>query len=546
MNGMTPDQKTALETFQDHVRQAPDDPQLTYFDTTLSVRQVDELSDAMARALESFGIAPGARIALFMQNMPHFAITLLAAWKLGAIPVPLNPMLRTTELKHHLDDSGAELLVALDNLWEGVARDVVGSTGVGTVIIASPRSLQHRDDNRLQLEEDVSVTGDVVRFEDLLVRFEGKAPQPRGASLDDVAFLCYTSGTTGPSKGSVSTHRNVVEIARTICEVADLDSDSRVLGLAPLFHITGIMVQLVPALLARSVLILSYRYHPGVMLDSIKEHLPTFSVGPITAYIGLLQHPEFSKEYFRSFDRVYSGGAPISPSTARTFEERTGQQLLGAYGMTEATAATHLTPKGERSPVDPMTGALSVGKAIPGVSVRIIDDAGSDVPNGTPGEVLLSSGGVIAGYWHRPEDTAATIRDGWLHSGDIGVVDDDGWLYLVDRKKDLINCSGFKVWPREVEDALYEHPAVLEAAVIGVPDPYRGETVKAYVSLKEPESVSSDALQDFVRTRLAAYKRPEVIEILDDLPKTSSGKILRRALREEPSNGLSAASLDQK
>lgn len=541
---MTTHPKTTLEAFQDHARRHPDDPQLTYFDSTLSVRQIDELSNALAAALESYELGPGDRIALYMQNVPQYVLTLLAAWKLNAIPVPLNPMLRADELKHHLDDSGARILVALDNLWQDVAHNVVERTGVDTVITVSPRSMQSRDDERLQLDQAVDVVGDVIDFDELLDRFDASSPRPHTPSPDDVAFLCYTSGTTGPSKGSVSSHRNVVAIGSTICDVAELDHSSRVLGLAPLFHITGIMVQLVPALLSRSVLILSYRFHPAVMLDSISEHRPTFSVGPITAYVGLLQHPDFTKQHFDSLDRVYSGGAPISPAAARSFEERTGKQLLGAYGMTEATAATHLTPKGQHSPVDPMTGALSVGKAIPGVAVRIVDDNGVDVPNGTAGEVLLSSGGAISRYWNRPEDTAKTIRDGWLHSGDIGVVDDDGWLYLVDRKKDLINCSGFKVWPREVEDALYEHPEVLEAAVVGVPDSYRGETVMAYVSLKTPGATTSDELHEFARERLAAYKRPAAIEVLDQLPKTSSGKILRRALRDSPPTALPTASID--
>lgn len=541
---MTDDTRTALHVFADNVTRTPDATQLIYFDATLTLREVDELSDAMAAALASRGVEPGDRVAAFMQNMPQYVLTLLASWKLGAILVPLNPMLRPAELRHHLTDCGAVTLVVLDTLWRDGAREAVAGTDVRTVISAAGRGMQRRNDIRVFADTAPEVGTDVLDFDTLLTEFAGAQPSAHDPAPDDVAFLCYTSGTTGAPKGAMCSHRNVLAIAQATCDVTEIGPQSRVLGLAPLFHITGLMVQLVPALISHCPLILSFRFHPGVMLDSIREHRPTFAVGPVTAFIGLLQDSSFSADDFQSFDRVHSGGAPISPATARAFEERTGKQLLGAYGMTEATAATHLTPKGSRPPVDPNTGALAVGKPIPGTTVRIVDDDGRDVANGVAGEVVLSSPGVIQGYWNRPDATAATIRGGQLYSGDVGVVDDDGWLFLVDRKKDLINCSGFKVWPREVEDALYEHSAVMEAAVVGVPDGYRGETVKAFVSLKAQHSVTSAELIDFVRDRLAAYKRPGEIEILDSLPKTSSGKILRRSLRDTASAALPTASID--
>ncbi|MGV9711008.1 class I adenylate-forming enzyme family protein [Gordonia sp. NPDC003424] len=534
---------TALTVFRDNARHFPDSVQLVYFDRSLTVAEVDELSDAVAVGLRERGVGPQDRVAAYMQNMPQYVITMLAAWKLGAILVPMNPMLRSGELEHQLNDCGATVLVALATLWRDVARDVVDATPVRHVITAAPRGMQSRNDARLLADESIDVGTDVTDFDDLISRHRGAAPPEYDSAPEDVAFLCYTSGTTGAPKGAKCSHANALAVARATCTVAEIGSDSRILALAPLFHITGLMVQLVPALISHCPLVLSYRFHPSVMLDSIREYRPTFAVGPITAYIGLLQEPTFAKDDFAGFDRVYSGGAPISPASARSFEERTGQQLLGAYGMTEATAATHLTPKGMRPPVDPTTGALAVGLPTPGTSVRIVDDEGNDLPAGQAGEVVMSSPGVISGYWNRPDATAATIRDGWLYSGDIGVVDDEGWLFLVDRKKDLINCSGFKVWPREVEDALYEHPAVLEAAVVGVPDEYRGETVKAYVSLKEAGSVTPEELSAFVGKILAAYKRPSAIEILDDLPKTTSGKILRRTLRDRSANGLPSASL---
>jgi long-chain acyl-CoA synthetase len=329
----------------------------------------------------------------------------------------------------------------------------------------------------------------------------------------------------------MSTHRNVVTQAQSFANWIELGFASRVLGLAPLFHITGMMCQLIPCLVTATPLVLAFRFHPEVLLDAIRRTHPTFAVGPVTAFVGMVQAPSFARGDFGSFERIHSGGAPISPATSRQFFEQTGQRLLGAYGMTEATAATHLGPKGVDAPVDPNSGALAVGIPMPGVTCRIVDDEGAEVPLGTAGEVVLESPGVVSGYWNRPEDSAFTIRDGRLYSGDIGVMDEQGWLYLVDRKKDLIICSGFKVWPREVEDALYEHPAVREVAVVGVPDAYRGETVKAFVSLRPGAEVDANELIAFAGERLAAYKRPAELVVLNDLPKTVSGKILRRALR---------------
>ncbi|MEV0110013.1 AMP-binding protein [Nocardia sp. NPDC050799] len=540
---MTDEATTALRGFRQHARRSPDAVQLIYFDTVLNAGEVDDLSDALAAAPERDGVGPGDRVAVFLQNMPHLVLTLLACWKLGAVLVPINPMLRGPELRHHLDDCGAVVLVALDGLWQQVAREVVPDTAVRRSLVVSGRSMQGRDDARVVTAVPIEPEPGVLDFDALLAEFAGARPSPHDPEPDGLAFLCYTSGTTGAPKGAMCSHRNVIAVTEATCAVTGIGAASRVLALAPLFHITGLMVQLIPALVAGCPLILSFRFHPGVMLDSIREHRPSFAVGPVTAYIGLLQDQTFRSANFASFDRVYSGGAPISPATARSFEERTGKQLLGAYGMTEATAATHLTPKGSRVPVDPGTGALAVGMPIPGVSVRIVDDEGREVPPGSAGEVVLAGPGVVGGYWNRPDATAATIRDGQLYSGDIGVTDEAGWLFLVDRKKDLINCSGFKVWPREVEDALYEHPGVLEAAVVGVPDPYRGETVKAYVSLRSPGSTEPAELAAFVRERLAAYKRPDAIEILGELPKTPSGKILRRALRSGAPHPLPGATL---
>lgn len=537
-----PECGSALEAFRRNAEAAPGARLLTYFDTELTFGEVDRLSDAFAVALTERGVRRGDRVAVYMQNNPQYVVSLLAAWKIGAVHVPLNPMLRETELRYHLGDCGAVVLVVLDSLWEDIARGAVSSTPVRHVITTSAQDMQTRNDVRLFPNPDRRTIGDAEDMLDVLRSFDGRRPEPFAPALDDPAFLCYTSGTTGTAKGAKSTHRNVVVLSQVVRDVFGLTPESAVLGLAPLFHITGLVVQLIPCLLSRSAIILSHRFQPDVMLDSIREYRPTHAVGAITAYVALTQVPGNTHEDFASFVRIYSGGAPISPATADAFKQITGHQILGAYGMIEATGATCLGPAGYPAPVDPGTGALAVGIPIPGTTVRIVDEDGNEVPAGTPGEVVFEGPGVIPGYWNRPDATAETIRDGLLYSGDVGVINEDGWVFLVDRKKDLINCSGFKVWPREVEDALNENPAVKESAVVGVPDAYRGESVKAFVSLKAGAVATPESLREFLADRLAAYKRPGTIEILPELPKTASGKILRRSLRTAP-QGLSSAEL---
>jgi len=302
---------------------------------------------------------------------------------------------------------------------------------------------------------------------------------------------------------------------------------------APLFHITGLIGHIAVSLLAPATLVLAYRFHPDVVLDAIREHRPTFTIGAITVFIALLNTAGVSRADFASFRRFYSGGAPIAPSVLAQFERATGHYIHQAYGLTETTSPSHLGPPGVAVPVDPVSGALSVGLPVFNTVVRVQDDDGKDLPVGEIGELVTSGPQVVSGYWGEPDETARSLPGGALHTGDVGFMDERGWFYLVDRKKDMINAAGYKVWPREVEDVLYGHPAVREAAVVGVPDAYRGETVRAYVSLKPGTSASPEELIAFCRERMAAYKYPRQLELVDELPKTVTGKILRRELRDK-------------
>jgi long-chain acyl-CoA synthetase len=328
------------------------------------------------------------------------------------------------------------------------------------------------------------------------------------------------------------THRNLVANVEICCAHFEISAQSRIFGVAPLFHITGFELQLVAAFAKAASVVLTYRFQPQVALDAFLEWRPTFVVGAITAFIALMNRPNAEGRHFDSFAHIYSGGAPIAPSVVEAFAKRFGRAIRSSYGMTELTSASHLAPNEGRIPIDPESGALSIGKPTLEADVIVVDDARRPLGPGEHGEVVVRGPGVMIGYWRKPAETAEVLTEGWLHSGDIGFFDDDGWFYLVDRKKDMISASGFKVWPREVEDAIYAFPGVREAAVVGVADPYRGETVVAFVSAQPGAAIDVAALSRFCRERLAAYKCPAEFRVLADLPKTESGKITRNTLRD--------------
>src|SRR5436190_23495922 len=304
------------------------------------------------------------------------------------------------------------------------------------------------------------------------------------------------------------------------------------LAVAPLFHITGLIAGLTVSLLVPMKIVLGYRFDPAAVLDLIEQHRPTFTVGAITVFIALMNDPSREGRDLSSLTKVYSGGAPIAPIVVERFQSEIGPYIHNIYGLTETTSPSHAVPMTKVAPVDPTSGALSVGVPIFNTVVRVVDEEGKDVPVGEVGEFVTSGPQVVSGYWQKPEETEHAIPGGHLHTGDVGFMDEKGWFYLVDRKKDQINAAGYKIWPRDVEDVLYAHDTVREAAVVGVPDEYRGETVKAFVSLKSGESVTEETLIAFCKERMAAYKYPRQIEFVDELPKTASGKILRRELRD--------------
>ncbi|MGW1563024.1 class I adenylate-forming enzyme family protein [Streptomyces sp. NPDC002144] len=523
-----------LEVFRAAVERAPGHVALRYFDGEFTLGQLDHASDALALALLEEGFQQGERLAVYVQNNPGFVIGLLGAWKAGGSAVAINPMNKGRELGFLLSDSGATALLCLDSLYPTVARDVIasGRTSVDTVITTSELDWQTRDDTRVVQTPRLPVTEGTLDLLSIVSAHDGRSPDVAPPKPDDVAVLTYTSGTTGRPKGAMNTHGTMVHGCYNFRDWLGLTSHDSVLGIAPLFHITGLVGHVGLSLLLPCPLVLAHRFHPAVMLDALREHRPTFTVAAITALTRLAEDSDRPAEDFSSLRIVYSGGAPIAPAVNEAFQARTGIYIHNIYGLTETNSPTHATPLNTAAPVDPASGALSVGVPVFGTVARVLDEDGREAPVGQVGEIAISGPQVIPGYWNQPEVSAAALPGGELRTGDVGFMDEQGWFYLVDRKKDMINASGYKVWPREVEDLLYTHPAIREAAVVGVPDPYRGETVKAFVSLHPGATATAEELIQYGKDNMAAYKYPRLVEIVDELPKTATGKILRRELRE--------------
>ncbi len=530
---ITPEHSDALSMWRSGLARFGDRPFLYYFDTPVTAARVEAESDALAAAFAERGLGRGDRVALYLQNMPQFVIGLLAAWKAGGIAVPVNPMLKERELHYVLSDCGASAIVSLQDLWNSVASTAVEGTPVKTMITTSPLDYLGAQDVPPVLEGHGRVaTPGAVDLAELVRDHLGARPDPVAFGPSDVALLTYTSGTTGDPKGAMNTHGNVTFNAAVYREWMSLTPDDTVLAGAPLFHITGLIGHIAVAMLVPMPMALGYRFEPATINRLAERHRCTFTVMAITAFTAMANDPTITGCDLSSLTKAYSGGAPIAPSIVERFEREVGPYIHNIYGLTETTSPSHAVPFGRRAPVDPASGALSVGVPVFNTVVRIVDDDGNDLPPGEIGEIVTSGPMVVPGYWNRPDATRQTLPGGELRTGDVGFMDPDGWFYLVDRKKDMIVASGYKVWPREVEDTLLRHPAVREAAVVGVPDEYRGETVWAYVSLRPGAEAAPGELIAFCREQMAAYKYPRHVEVLPELPKTPTGKLLRRELRE--------------
>ncbi|KJR05602.1 AMP-binding protein [Gordonia sihwensis] len=507
---------SGLTMFHEAVAAGSGRPLIRYFDGVLTMRDVDRHSDALAHHLIGQGFSSGDRLAILTQNSPAFVIALVAAWKAGGIAVPLNPMNTRRETAFALVDTGARALVCLDELYAAGAQAVIadGDTDVRTVVLTSIGDWAAKTDPAPGSLSALPWSGPV-----------------RGADpgRDDPALLLYTSGTTGVPKAAVVTHGNLTAGAELFRRWTTIGSDDEILGITPLFHVTGIVGHVALALRVGAPLILAHRFDPPVLVRALREHRPAFVIGVISAIVALADEAD-GPDDFRSVKWLATGGAPVSADTAARVAERTGTELSIVYGLTETTSPAIATPVGRLGPIDRESGALSIGMPVAATRCRILDDSGEPVGPGVIGEVEIAGPQVSPGYW-QDGSIVGGPGDGALRTGDIGFRDTDGWVFLIDRRKDMITTAGYKVWPREVEEVLYRHPAIAEAAVVGVPDDTRGEVVSAFIAFESGATATVTDIEEFAAAQLAAYKRPRSITVLPALPKTATGKVLRRRLR---------------
>ncbi|MCM1013976.1 MULTISPECIES: AMP-binding protein [unclassified Brevibacterium] len=545
------DTSTTLRDLAATVAAHGDEVALTYFGFAPTWAEFDRYSTAFAAYLSDQGIAPGDRVGIYDQNTPAFMIATYGIWKAGGVVVPLNPMYRG-ELEHVFSDAEVRALVVSKAAYLDRVRPFAAD--IPTIVLADDRSYQVDGPEKL------------FGMFDALPGTPGVSPEPGapdhlggpdfqavvGAYLDsdftpvdvapeDEALVVYTSGTSGRSKGASGTHAAVSSNSRYNMRNSWFEPGDGYLTLAPIFHITGFICQFIAAVSGGARLILNYRFEPESFLGLIVRERPTYMAGPATVYTAMLAHPAVTADHFSSFKRVMSGGAPLPEGLVTKFKEKLGIDIGQGYGLTETMGQAVSVPYGLQAPVDPDSGNLSCGLPQPDTMVRILDDSGEPVGPGELGEVAISGPEVASEYINNPTATSDQIPAGELRTGDVGYMNEDGWLFIVDRKKDMINASGYKVWPREVEDVLYTHPAIQEAAVVGVPDEYRGEDVAAFVTLQPGAEATREEIIAYCRDRLASFKAPHQVTFVDELPKTSSGKILRRTIRADAAEAAQAA-----
>ncbi len=479
--------------------------------------QLDAQAQRLAGHLRAAGMRPGSRVGLLLPNVPEFPIAYHGALRAGAAVVPMNTLLRPREIAYYLEDSGAELLVAwheqLDAALEGAAL-----AGVGRVICAG------------------GPAGPADSLAQLLAESQSD-PSLAQRAPDDPAVILYTSGTTGKPKGALLTHSNLLWNAQVSAELFALQADDRLLGTLPLFHSFGQTCVLNAAFRRGAEVVLIPRFEPEAALDLMEGRGVTVFMGVPTMYVALLNADSAARRDLSALRLCVSGGAAIPVEILRGFEERFGARVLEGYGLSEAS------PVASFNHLERPSKPGSIGTPIWGTEMRVADEEGATCPPGEVGEILIRGHNVMAGYHRRTEETADAIdRDGWLHTGDMARMDEDGYFFIVDRKKDLIIRGGYNVYPREVEEVLYEHPGVMEAAVVGVPDAALGEEVAAAVVARPGAALDADALRAWVREQVAPYKYPRHIAIVAELPKGPTGKILKREL---PADLFAAAASPQ-
>jgi long-chain acyl-CoA synthetase len=513
--------KTLPQVLQDSTQQYPDHIALSFYHKKITYRELSMLVGAFASAIQQQGISKGDRVAIMLPNCPQYVISYYGALTAGGVVTQLNPMLVERELQHILKDSGAETIVIYDALYPRL-KAIQAETNIKNVIVVS-----------LQPTEQ-SFAPDQV-FDEFLRTGNGKVSYVKIDPAEDVAVLQYTGGTTGRSKGAMLTHRNLVA---NIVQCIEFFKDDYTFGqesyltVIPLFHVFGMTACMNFAIYSGSNSIMLPRFDLEEVLNTIKAEKPTVFPGVPTMYVAITNHPDAEKYGIDSIRLCNSGSAPMPVELLREFEGKTGARILEGYGLTEASPVTHCNPMfAKRKP-----GTVGIG--YPSTEYKVVDlaEGTNEVSPGELGELIIRGPQIMKGYWNMPEETANTLRDGWLFTGDIARMDDEGYVSIVDRKKDMIIAGGFNIYPRDIEEVLYEHPSVQEAVVVGVPDEYRGETVKAVVVLKAGKEADEEEIIQYCKENMSAYKVPRFVEFRTELPKTNVGKILRRVIKEENAN----------
>ena len=482
----------------DAAQQEGNRPAVKLDDITLNYGQLDGAAARLAGMLRAMGVQAGQRVGMQLPNVPYFPIVYYGALRLGAVVVPMNPLLKKREVEYHLSDSGASAFIG----WHDFAQageDGSEQAGVDCVIV-KPGEFEQ-------------MLGEADPVEELVDRDD-----------DDPAVIIYTSGTTGTPKGATLTHSNLANGARVGRELVDAGPESVSVGTLPLFHVFGMNSIMNVTVHARGLLSLVPRFDPAKVLELIERDRATTFGGVPTMYSALLHHPEREKHDVSSLNLCVSGGSALPVEVLHGFDEAFGAKVLEGYGLSETTGmGTFNTRDRERKPG-------SIGMPTGGTEVRLVDDEDEEVAQGEPGELVMRGPFVMKGYWNKEEATEEVMRGGWFHTGDIATVDEEGYLFIVDRKKDLIIRGGYNVYPRELEEVLYSHQDVREAAVVGVPHDDLGEEVGAAVALKEGASLSEDELRNYMKENVAAYKYPRQVWFVEELPKGPTGKILKREI----------------
>jgi long-chain acyl-CoA synthetase len=522
----------------DAARDFPSAPALHFQGRTVSYAQLAEQAWRFAGALAGLGVGKGTKVGLVLPNCPQAVIAFFGALRLGAVVVQNNPLYTERELGHQLGDAGVEVVVCLDLAYERV-RAVREATAIREVVVTSvldelpavKRVIAPYTKKGKAAAHAIGGDEPVRRWRELVATATTRAGEAEVDPESDLALLQYTGGTTGLSKGVMLSHANLrsnVEQVRAWFPDADPGREV-MMAVLPFFHVYGLTVCLLFGIRIGAALVLMPRFDLEQVLAAVDRHRPTLFPGVPTMYVAINNAVAKGGHDLSSIKACLSGAAPLPLEVAERFERYSGGRLVEGYGLSECS------PVALANPIYGKRKAGTIGMPLPDTRARVVDPTDPDqtVPTGEAGELAINGPQVMRGYWNRPDESAQVLRDGWLLTGDMAVMDEEGYFQIVDRKKDLIIAGGYNVYPREVEEVLYEHPKILEVCVAGVPDSYRGEVVKAFVVLRPGEKATTEEIRGFAKERLAAYKVPRSVEFRDELPKTLIGKVLRRALVEE-------------